>query len=1112
MSNNYDNSNLKNEKEILNYLDLEKNISNINSSEQINNIKENYDFNFNSQNINNQNNKIQNQEELLDMELKNIQMLILQRSLYILKKKFEMNKKELEIIFQKYKDEDYMQLKCINVDYLLELYKEIMDTTQFILLPYNNFNELITADLMTEINEGKRKTVLKNLVKFTLSNVEKYNRIYFEKKIKKKKLIEENEKKKVFGLAVPETGDFTTKQKIIKIDKRGKIIRDFEEMIENNKEFNAGKEVIVKINEEDLEILSNKKLLYSDVITLIIADFLQVYLKNNENIAIISTSNDSEDKENIKLNHNVKSLFDNEIIKFYNNLNKIDQNQENKEKLKSLLFELMNIETQIKIYQNLILGKTDKGDNVKHLLNMQKKLNEHKIIIQKKINLFSIKSNHSKKGLEGDVSVINNTESNFGNNTSSDKNNLIQKYNPNLKCNKNLKPIKNIKYKIKLTSSNISVNTKNMIIKNNHSSNDLLKNKNKIRNLNLSDKNIINVNINGSEDNNIYNNINTNENNKYNYYYNNDNFYYQHGIKAPETKEDIRKNNLLEIFYFYTKQHTFIGKTPTFQEILKSEEHLDLSAFGKFCVEFKILVKPQKISEIFKKTASNGKDLNYALFIKILQKLSVYANEEKKQILMDRIKVNKMKLKESKEKNKNNEENINKEKEENISGNKNEGEIQEEDDKYYQKYNIENQQQEENKEKDNKKKNNGKNKNNEKSFDKKTINNINNFDKKSNKSINNNDKKINKSNNNIEKKSNIDSQNKNSNENLNSENNNKKEEQVNNSQNNNNQNNNMKKNIIGTNLKYYKKNKSKSKNKIKLQKGNNSKSLLMVESKEELEEKISKLEEDYDKLNQKTNSQLEEEFYQYLEIDDTNLYRKKMVGYIYPFVNRENDSRFPIQSVARPIKRDPKVQKEMHKILVQRHEDLKKEKELKQLKEKNMLFEKRQKKFEEENRKIQEKMSLKNDYVQLKRNGENYQKEKMNKLTWEQIQNCDYDAFILEQKDTKKKYKKNNLDDIFTNKINQFEGDDGDFLQNFKLKKGFDETSRNEDDKSTGNNNKLKINFNNINNNLSNNLNRYENMNKTEPFGTSNLSRISSDNNFGNNSEYVISNSIGSKK
>ena len=44
-------------------------------------------------------------EELLNMELKNIQMLILQRSLYILKKKFEINKKPLEIIYQKYKNE-----------------------------------------------------------------------------------------------------------------------------------------------------------------------------------------------------------------------------------------------------------------------------------------------------------------------------------------------------------------------------------------------------------------------------------------------------------------------------------------------------------------------------------------------------------------------------------------------------------------------------------------------------------------------------------------------------------------------------------------------------------------------------------------------------------------------------------------------------------------------------------------------------------------------------------------------------------------------------------------------------------------------------------------------
>ena len=247
---------------------------------------------------------------------------------------------------------------------------------------------------------------------------------------------------------------------------------------------------------------------------------------------------------------------------------------------------------------------------------------------------------------------------------------------------------------------------------------------------------------------------------------------------------------------------------------------------------------------------------------------------------------------------------------------------------------------------------------------------------------------------------------------------------------------------MSTNLKYYQQSKAKnqSKNKKKNKKINlvkpKTNSFLMMETKEELEEKITKLKQDYDKLNQKTNSQLEEEFYQYLEIDDINSYRKKMVGYIIPFLNREHSSRFPLQSVSRPVKRDPKMQKEMHKILVQRHEELKREKELKQIKEKNILFEKRKKQFEVDNKKIQQKMSMKNDYLQFKRNEEDYQKEKMNKLTWQQIQKSDYDTFILNERD---KIKNTNLDDIFTNKSNQFDGDDGDYLKNFRLKKGFNE-------------------------------------------------------------------------
>ena len=258
---------------------------------------------------------------------------------------------------------------------------------------------------------------------------------------------------------------------------------------------------------------------------------------------------------------------------------------------------------------------------------------------------------------------------------------------------------------------------------------------------------------------------------------------------------------------------------------------------------------------------------------------------------------------------------------------------------------------------------------------------------------------------------------------------------------------------------------------------------LMAESQEDLEEKISKLKEDYDKLNKKTNTQLMEEFYQYLELDDINAYRKKMFGYVIPFRTKANYSRFPVKSVQNPPKQNPKIKKEMHKILVQRHEELIKEKEMKQIKEKNILFEKRMKKFEEDKKKIQHKLNMKNDYLQMKKNEEDYQKEKINKLTWAQIQKCDYDTFILNEKDKNR----NNFNDIFTSQSNQFEGDDADYLKTFKMKKGFDE----ENDK--------------INNN--NNIN-----NKAVPKFESNISRISSGKNGGiNNSDLDIANAIESK-
>ena len=963
--------------------------------------------------------KASNKEQILNMELKNIQMLILQRSLYILKKKFEINKKPLEIVYQKYKDENYSKLRCINVDYLTEMYTEIMETIQFTILPYNNINELFSADLMTELNKDKSKIVIKDLVKFTNNNIEKYNRIYFEKKMKKKQLLEETKKKINIVRSIDDMEEITSDKTIVKKNKRGKVIKNFEEMLKNNVELTFGPDIIMTINEDDMSILNNIKLLYSDVIPLIIADFLQNHLKENKNIALISTSN-IDDAENIKLNQNVKTLFDNEILKFYQNLSKIDPDSENKEKLKNLLFEMMNTENQIKIYQKIILEQTAKGMNVKHLLNMVKKLNEQKSVMQKKINEYN-KNNNSKNN---NISNINNTNSSFG------VNRKISEMN---KSNSSLKGVQKPK----------------KVLLNNNSKSSLGSNNNikLAANYSNTEGNYINININGVNDNQnhlITSNNSQNINNK------EENFYYQYGVLYPETKEELRNNSLLEIFYFYTKQHSFIGQTPTFEQFLKSEEHLDLAEFGKFCVEFKILVKPQKIAEIFKKTSENSKNLTYKMFCEALKKLSVCANDEKKKYLMDRIKIYEMKLKEIKEKNKKNE-NKNEKKEENLSGIKSEGEA-EESGKCIDEKNLEN-------------------KNNENE-----INNNENNDKKSeNKEIKEEKKEEKKEEHKEENKEEKKEDNKE--ENVNNKEEKKESEKKDEKE---------KKEPI--NIKYYHQSKLKNaqnrkpivKKKMKLVKPKTS-TFLMAESQEDLEEKISKLKEDYDKLNKKTNTQLMEEFYQYLELDDINAYRKKMFGYVIPFRTKANYSRFPVKSVQNPPKQNPKIKKEMHKILVQRHEELIKEKEMKQIKEKNILFEKRMKKFEEDKKKIQHKLNMKNDYLQMKKNEEDYQKEKINKLTWAQIQKCDYDTFILNEKDKNR----NNFNDIFTSQSNQFEGDDADYLKTFKLKKGFDE----ENDKMNNNNNNTN--------------------NKAVPKFESNISRISSGKNGGiNNSDLDIANAI----
>lgn len=371
--------------------------------------------------------------------------------------------------------------------------------------------------------------------------------------MKKKKLKEEEEKKNLSEL---EKNDVSDKVKIVHKNKRGEIISDFQKISEANKKVVIN-ELIYTVTEEDMTILTSNNLLYHGVIPLIIADFIQEYMEKNIKIGIIITNrNFYHEKEDLILEQNIKVLYDKEIMKLYSNLNKIDPNEEKDEDLRKLLFESNSIDNKIKLYNELIMENSKKGEDISYLMEMIMKLKTQKSSYQKKISEINTK----KISLNYNVATSNSM-------------NYSKTINPNI--------------------SNVS--------KNNYSL--------KSQNINTTKK-VINT------EKNKLTKINKTMNNSKN----NSKVRIKLVSKKVATKEDIRNNILKEIFSFYCKQHSFLGKTPTFGDLLTKEELMNISEFNKFCIDFKILVKKDRIARIFKQSIKDATLMTYDEFIQCIKK------------------------------------------------------------------------------------------------------------------------------------------------------------------------------------------------------------------------------------------------------------------------------------------------------------------------------------------------------------------------------------------------------------------------------------------------------------------------------------------------------------
>lgn len=567
-----------------------------------------------------------------------------------------------------------------------------------------------------------------------------------------------------------------------------------------------------------------------EILPLIIADYVQ----EKGNTVIIDINPIEE------LKHELRTLFDNEILQRLGESIKYNIDEEKTAKLKDLLLERLNLEKNVRVYEDLLVKKIAVRENTVFIEQMLKKLKKSKIWLENKIKLMQEDNDTVNNFTQGGVNIKNET---IGGNPGNNNNTSSLLNNTSLKMDES------------------SIYRKNNVSK------------------------II--------------------------------------PKKYLSKEEIRSHALKEIFYFYSRQHHRAGKTVTFDDISNKLDHMDMGEFMKFCVEFKILVKKEKLMEVFKKTSNNTRNMTYDEFLLALRNISVKVNDEKKELLMKRINRLRNELKK-------------------FGVNLDEGSkrvsspVKKKGSMFTGEANHPREEEEE--------------------MDK--------IEETEEKKDDKNEEKNEDNENEAEDKSPIE---------------NNEENNVNTSHN--------------PTTKSIKK---------KLMK----KQSLIYSHPLEIQEEIPKFKMMLQELKNKSYQQLLEEFYLYLEIDNTKVYRNKMKGFILPFHSHDKDYKIPgeIPNNNKKLEKiDPRTAEEIKRILQERKEEKEKMKEEKERMEKLKYFEQR-KKLNELNQKMKQErervtVGKDNRYAVIKQKQENFEKEKDAKLTWDQLESLNSNFFISNRED-----------------------------------------------------------------------------------------------------------------
>ena len=590
-----------------------------------------------------------NSQEISKQVENSLELLILYRSIYIIKQKFSLFKERIKNIYQKYntynsniKFKTNTKIYQIHIKNFVEVTDEVLQDLNLLIIKYLNPKDIFLSRILIEKKREETKKIIKEILNWLLNDnnngkdlIRNYNIKFFNKKIKpyiEEEINYENFENMMDIKQNDIRQDMTRNwsiydYKIIgEYDRRGNVINKYKtKILEENGEINEeGITEIINLNKEsrnyendkpglnkemsiNINDISNSKnnskkpdsskFIFIESLPLILADFLQSHINN----AIV----ESEDE----LGKELKILFDNEIIKRLNEFknllgNKssllddindkvyINQEEKDQKELDSAIEEYKKVKENIEIYRNILKNKKKSGENTDYIEKMIEKLLAKEIWLEHRIKLLMDKKNNNDINLEINYNTYrnNNTKSN-------DLSNAIGNTSRKIEINDN-----GFNQSKKM---NGDINTQNI--------KHLTESYSNTQNLGTSNDKSISL-------------ISSNTN------------------LTSMKSSPLIINALKEIFLYYSHLHLNVKKNRLFSNLEEKKLHLDLNEFSKFCTDFNIPISRQKLVEIFKKSVSNLHYMNFKEFNNAIVSLANATHESKKKNLTEKINHKKFEL------------------------------------------------------------------------------------------------------------------------------------------------------------------------------------------------------------------------------------------------------------------------------------------------------------------------------------------------------------------------------------------------------------------------------------------------------------------------------------